>query len=54
MPSYEFFCEKCNTQFSLYLSLADYEKKKYTCPKCNSRNVRQQISVFQTKTSRKS
>jgi len=54
MPFYEFFCEKCKKQFSLKLSLKDYEKKKYTCPKCKSRKVKQQISTFQTKTSRKS
>lgn len=54
MPSYEFICEKCNKKFSIQLSLADYEKKKYACPKCKSRRVKQQISMFQTKTSRKS
>jgi putative FmdB family regulatory protein len=54
MPAYEFFCEKCNKQFSLQLRLADYEKKKYACPKCNSKKVKQQITSFQTKTSRKS
>ena len=54
MPTYEFVCEKCEKQFSVYLSLADYEKKKYACPKCNSRSVKQQITSFQTQTSRKS
>jgi putative FmdB family regulatory protein len=54
MPSYEFICEKCEKQFLLYLSLAEYEKKQYACPKCKSRKVKQQISTFQTKTSRKS
>jgi putative FmdB family regulatory protein len=54
MHAYEFFCEKCNKGFSMQLSLADYEKKKYACPKCKSRKVKQQITIFQTKTSRKS
>ena len=54
MPSYEFLCEKCKNQYSLQLSLAEYEKKKYACPKCKSRKVKQQITTFQTKTSRKS
>jgi len=54
MPSYEFFCEKCNKQYILQLSLAEYEKKKYACPECKSLKVKQQISSFQTKTSRKS
>jgi len=54
MPSYEFFCEKCKKQFTLQLSLAEHEKKKYACPKCENRKVKQQITTFQTKTSRKS
>jgi putative FmdB family regulatory protein len=54
MPAYEFVCEECKKQYSLQLSLAEYEKKKYACPKCKSRKVKQQITIFQTKTSRKS
>ena len=54
MPSYVFLCDKCKEEFSLQLSLADYEKKKYACPTCKSRKVKQQITTFQTKTSRKS
>jgi putative FmdB family regulatory protein len=54
MPSYEFLCEKCKNQYTLQLSLAEYEKKKYACPKCKSRKVKQQITTFQTQTSRKS
>lgn len=54
MPSYEFKCEDCKTIFTAQLTLADYEKKNYRCPKCKSKKVRQQITSFQTKTSRKS
>ena len=54
MPSYEFFCEKCKKTFTLFLSLSEYEKKNFECPKCKGRDVKQQISTFQTKTSRKS
>jgi putative FmdB family regulatory protein len=54
MPTYEFICEKCKKRFSIQLSLADYEKKKRACPKCKSRKVKQQITAFQTQTSRKS
>ena len=54
MPAYKFLCEKCKKQYSLQLSLAEYKKKKYACPKCKSRKVKQQITIFQTKTSRKS
>jgi len=54
MPIYEFVCESCKKRFSLTLSISEYEKKKPGCPKCKSRKVKQQISSFQTVTSRKS
>ncbi|MGD2268809.1 MAG: zinc ribbon domain-containing protein [Desulfobacterales bacterium] len=54
MPTYEFVCEKCKKRFTRTISIADYEKKKYQCPKCKSRKVKQQILSFQTITSKKS
>ena len=54
MPTYEFYCEKCKKSFRVILSVSDYEKKKYQCPKCRSKKVSQQISSFQTITSKKS
>jgi putative FmdB family regulatory protein len=54
MPTYEFFCAKCKKSFSVILSLAEYEKKKYACPTCKGKELNQQISSFQTITSKKS
>jgi putative FmdB family regulatory protein len=54
MPNYEFRCENCKKRFSLILSISECEKKKMECPKCKSRKVKQQISSFQTVTSKKS
>lgn len=54
MPTYEFLCEKCNKSFSLILSISEYEKKDFRCPECGSSDDQQQITSFQTKTSRKS
>ena len=54
MPTYEFRCESCRKSFSVILSLADYEKKKYKCPKCGGKKVKQQITAFQAVTSKKS
>ncbi len=54
MPTYEFVCEKCKKSFRVMLSISEYEKKKYACPKCKGKKVRQQISSFQTITSKKS
>ena len=53
MPTYEFYCEKCKKAFSVVISISNYDKKKYNCPKCKGKKVKQQISSFQTVTSRK-
>jgi len=54
MPTYDFRCEKCNCKFTLILSISEYEKMKFRCPKCKSTKVRQEITPFQVKTSKKS
>ncbi|MEW5725212.1 MAG: zinc ribbon domain-containing protein [Thermodesulfobacteriota bacterium] len=54
MPTYEFVCEKCKKKFSLLMSISEYDKKKFRCPKCKSKKVTQQIASFQTITSKKS
>lgn len=54
MPTYDFLCEKCKKAFSLMLKVSEYEKKKYSCPTCKSKKVKQQITSFQTVTSKKS
>ena len=54
MPGYDFKCEKCGKKFSFTISISEYEEKKIRCPNCKSVKVRQQISRFQIKTSRKS
>jgi len=54
MPTYEYRCEKCGEQFSRIMSFSEYASGKVTCPKCNSPEVKQQLSEFIAKTSRKS
>ncbi|NTW16310.1 MAG: zinc ribbon domain-containing protein [Syntrophaceae bacterium] len=54
MPTYEYLCEACKKEFSLIQSFSEHEKGKVTCPKCKSKKVKQLISLFTTKTSRKS
>ena len=54
MPTYEFYCEKCKKAFSFILSLSEYEKKMYSCPKCKAKKLKQQITSFQAVTSKKS
>ena len=54
MPTYEYLCEACKKQFSLIQSFSEHEKAKVACPKCESKKVKQLISMFTAKTSRKS
>ncbi len=54
MPTYEFYCENCKKGFEVVISISDYEKRKYSCPKCKRKKVKQQVSTFQAVTSKKS
>jgi putative FmdB family regulatory protein len=54
VPTYEFRCEDCKKDFTVVMSMAERDKGKVSCPVCKKRKVKQQISTFQTKTSKKS
>jgi putative FmdB family regulatory protein len=54
MPTYEYLCLKCKESFTVVMSIGEYEKGKVSCPKCGKRQVKQQVTAFQTKTSKKS
>ena len=54
MPTYEYECKDCNKKFTVIQSVSEYGKVKVACPKCKGKKVRQRLSLFMTKTSRKS
>ena len=54
VPVYEFHCRKCGADFTLVMSLKEYEKKDAACPKCRSKEVERTFSTLQVVTSRKS
>jgi putative FmdB family regulatory protein len=54
MPTYEYQCLDCKKSFSLILSIAEHDKARAACPKCKGKKVKQVVSSFITKTSRKS
>ncbi len=53
MPTYDYRCKDCKKTFSVTTSISEHEKKKVACPKCESKNVRQEISSFFAITSHK-
>lgn len=54
MPTYVYSCEKCGEEFSRIMSFTEYREAKVTCPKCKSPEVKQQLTGFIARTSRKS
>ena len=43
MPAYDYRCPDCQNRFSLFMSYADYGKKKVTCPHCGQARVQRII-----------
>jgi putative FmdB family regulatory protein len=54
MPLYEFHCRSCGKDFSVALSLAQYEAKAYACPGCKSRDAERVVENVEVVTSKKS
>lgn len=55
MPAYEYICNDCKKEFTVFLSVKEFESKpKVTCPKCQSDNVIKKLTPFYAKTSKKS
>ena len=52
MPTYEYKCEKCNKSFDVTVTLAERETKKFACPKCKSKKVKQVLTAFSPSTSK--
>lgn len=45
MPIYEFYCQKCNTIFSFFSRTVN-TRKVPDCPKCKTRKLERQMSLF--------
>ncbi len=54
MPTYEYFCESCQKEFEIILTMKEHDEARITCPKCNSDKVHQMAAAFVAVTSRKS
>ena len=54
MPTYTYKCKDCGKRFEKVMALQEHERqRKAPCPKCQSKNVQQLPSQFQTVTSTK-
>jgi putative FmdB family regulatory protein len=54
MPLYEYFCEKCQREITVPMSISEHEKGTAACPGCGGRELRPLVGSFFSKTSRKS
>jgi putative FmdB family regulatory protein len=54
MPTYEFFCPKCQKEFAVTMTIREREEKPPACPSCGSIEMESRFSSVSTKTSRKS
>jgi putative FmdB family regulatory protein len=53
-PLYDYECQNCGKVFTVALSLKEHEGGESRRPGCNSKDVRQTVSHFEAKTSKKS
>jgi len=54
MPIYDFRCRACGADFTLVLSIRDYEGKAAACPKCQAKDLERLVTAPQVITSKKS
>ncbi len=54
MPVYEYYCEKCEREVQLTLSIREHDTGAIKCPKCGAKGLRPLLSTFSSQTSRKS
>jgi putative FmdB family regulatory protein len=55
MPEYDYTCNKCKKDFSVFLSLKEIEKElEIKCSHCGSDNIKKKITSFFAKTDSKS
>jgi putative FmdB family regulatory protein len=55
MPAYEYVCKDCGKEFTVYLSLKEFEAHpSIKCSQCGSKKAERVYSGFFAKTSKKS
>ena len=48
MPNYDFLCDACKNDFSLFFSYSEYDDARPECPKCGSVSVHRRIGRVTT------
>jgi putative FmdB family regulatory protein len=54
MPSYEYYCRKCERTFEVHMSIKEHASEQVRCPHCEGVEVEQRLAPFVAVTSKKS
>ncbi len=54
MPVYEYYCDRCQREVTVTMSMSAHEKGEAACPHCGATALRPLVGSFFSKTSRKS
>jgi putative FmdB family regulatory protein len=54
MPVYDYICNDCHKEFEIVVTLSEHDRQHIKCPKCGSKNVKQEATDFFALTSKKS
>jgi putative FmdB family regulatory protein len=54
MPLYEYYCDRCQREVGVTMSMSEHGKGAPACPQCGSTTMRPLVGTFFSKTSRKS
>jgi len=54
MPMSEYYCDKCEREVQLTLTIREHDKGPIKCPKCGCKALRPVLSTFTSQTSKKS
>jgi putative FmdB family regulatory protein len=54
MPIYEYVCKECGKDFSVVMRISEHDQGGIKCEHCKGKKVRQKLSGFYVKTSKKS
>ena len=54
MPLYEYFCEGCQREVTIPMTMSEHARGTPPCPQCGGTSMRPLVGAFFSKTSRKS
>lgn len=54
MPLYEYYCEQCQREVGVTMTISEHDKGAAACPQCGGRQMRPLVSTVFAQTSRKS